>query len=369
LLIVFERLRLASYNQSIKPLSRSLQPFQRINLYHTVIIRNCATLIKFYNSIKSQTTGLGQLVRHLHIYISEQRFHQKIKKKLAGIIHLVPNLRSIETEWSSTVGNVFLDQIRAVEKLEVVKLRTTSSKYIDLLEMENLQVVGLVLLGDDSKVENSTEITSNVRQLSLDKFAITVYAPSSLLIPFLQHVNAKDVTLNIEQGVDLMSRSLAALDSSITSQMTLYNSRRSPFILDSHLNRFTLLRHLSLGDGMTPNKSFFTAILATPLISLCLDRDFDLDAQSLIDALKDPTSSKELKKLQLDNIEVLEVHGYDGQRMRDCWTATCKVEHIDELKSMSQSCGYTIGGTTLDARKLWWEILAEREEASRRSMR
>jgi hypothetical protein len=339
-------------------------------LYHTVIIRGSpGQLPEFYNSLKSGTTGLGQLVRHLHIYISEQRFHQKVKNIFAEIRDLVPNLRSIETEWSSTPGNVFLDQIRAVEKLEVVKLRTTSSKYIDLLEMENLQVVGLVLLGDDSKVENSTEITSNVRQLSLDKFAITVYAPSSLLIPFLQHVNAKDITLNIQHGVDLMSRSLAACDSSITSQMTLSNSRDSPFILDSHLNRFPLLRHLSLGYGISANKSFFTAILATPLISLRLGIDFDLDAQSLIDALKDPTSSKELKKLQLDNIEVLEVYGPEGRRMRHCWTATCKVEHIDELKSMSQSCGYTIGGTTLNARKLWWEILAEREEASRRRMR
>jgi hypothetical protein len=286
---------------------------------------------------------------------------------LAGIRDLVPNLRSIQST-TFTVGNIFLDQIREFEKLEVVKLLTTSSKYIDLLEVENLKVVDLILLGDDSNVENSTEIASNVRQLSVDEFAINVLTPSPLLIPFLQHVNAKDVTLNIQHGSDLMSRSLAALDSSITSQMTLSNPRDSPFILDSHLNRFTLLRHLSLGSSMSANKSFFTAVLATPLISLCLGIDFDLDAQSLIDALKGPTGSKELKKLQLDNIEVQEEDPSDDEgyrnaygvgRLPDCWTATCKMEHIDELKKLSQSCGYNLSGTALYARELSRELLAE----------
>ncbi len=319
------------------------------------------TLAKFYESLHG-TTELGQLVQHLHIDIDEydaKPFHQENKNILAGIRDLVPNLRSIQST-TFTVGNIFLDQIREFEKLEVVKLLTTSSKYIDLLEVENLKVVDLILLGDDSNVENSTEITSNVRQLSLDKFAITVYAPSSLLIPFLQHVNAKDVTLNIEQGVDLMSRSLAALDSSITSQMTLYNSRRSPFILDSHLNRFLSWIRLSA------NKSFFTAILATPLISLCLDPGFDLDAQSLTDALKGPTRSEQLKMLRLDNIKVEEddiYGGYDGVRRRPgCWTATCKTKQIVELRTIAKTGGFKLTGTAVEAAVYCEEIIEQLDE-------
>jgi hypothetical protein len=95
-----------------------------------------------------------------------------------------------------------------------------------------------------------------------------------------------------------------------------------------------------------------------------------LDAQSLIDALKGPTGSKELKKLQLDNIEVQEEDPSDDEgyrnahgvgRLPDCWTTTCKMEHIDELEKLSQSCGYILSGTALYARELSREILAERD--------
>jgi hypothetical protein len=117
---------------------------------------------------------------------------------------------------------------------------------------------------------------------------------------------------------------------------------------------------------MTAHKSFFTAILATPLISLCLGIDFNLGAQSLIDALKGPTRSEEFKELQLDNVEAEEEYeGYGGRRLPDCLTATCTIEHIDELKRMSRSRGYTISGTTLYAQELWWEVVVERERAFR----
>ncbi len=227
--------------------------------------------------------------------------------------------------------------------------------------------MNLVLSGDNSKVENSTEITSNVRQLSLDKFAITVYAPSSLLIPFFQSIKAKDVTLSIPQVADVLSRSLAALDSSVTSHMTLHNSLL-PFILDSQLNRFTRLRHLSLGSGITANKSFFTAILATPLISLCLKYGFDLDAQSLIDALKGPTGLKELKTLQLDNIEAEEEEdsddgGYGGvTALPDYWTDTCTMEHVTELRTMARTGDFELSGTTMRVEEISRRILGEWEE-------
>jgi hypothetical protein len=140
---VFERIRLQSTKQSAKPLSRSLRQFQRLNLYHTIRFGDCAKLLKFYNSIKSETTGLGQLVQHLSIDIDKrqvERFHQENENVLAGIRDLVPNLRSIDCRRSETFGDIFLDPIRAFKKLEVVKLRTTSSKYIDLLEVESLKV-------------------------------------------------------------------------------------------------------------------------------------------------------------------------------------------------------------------------------------
>ncbi len=226
------------------------------------------TLATFHESLH-ETTGLGHLVQHLDFNVSDFRLqgHQETENILAGIRDLVPNLRSIQS-WSFTVGNIFLDQIREFEDLEELALSTKSSKYIDLLELENLKVVELRVYSDNENVEKVTHPVKNLRQLSLDKFLIYARTPSPLLIHFVRSIKAKDVTLKAGKHVTLMSQGLAALDHSITSQMTLYNFSGSPLILDSQLNRFTLLRHLSLGRCMTAHKSFFTAILATPLISL-----------------------------------------------------------------------------------------------------
>ena len=159
-----------------------------------------------------------------------------------------------------------------------------------------------------------------------------------------------------------MSRSLAALDCSITSHMTLGNDWRSPLILDSQLNRFTLLRHLSLGDGITPHKSFFTAILATPLISLCLGRDFDLDAQNMIDALKDPGSAKQLEELALDNVDLDGDDDLGEREVPDCWTDNCTLEHIAELRTIAETGGFELNGATLEAAEYCEEIIEQLDE-------
>jgi hypothetical protein len=303
-----------------------------------------------------------------------KRFHQENENILSGIRDLVPNLRVIDCEQSVTLGDIFLDQIRGFEDLEWLESSTTSSKYIDLLELEKLKGVGLEILGDDSDAENCTEIVSHLRQLSLDTFNIYAPTPSPFLVRFFQSIKAKDVTLSIRRGVDVIPRALAALNPGTTSHMTLDNAFDSPpyildsppFILDSYLNRFTLLRHLSLGSGMSANKSFFTAILATPLISLCLDPGFDLDAQSLNDALKGPTRSEQLKTLRLDNIEVGEDEifgGYDGvRRWPGCWTATCKMKQIVELRTIAKTGGFKLTGTTVEAAVYCEEIIEARDE-------
>jgi hypothetical protein len=162
------------------------------------------TLAKFYESLHG-TTGLGQLVQHLHIDIDEydaKPFHQENKNILAGIRDLVPNLRSLRCTRAPTFGSIFLDQIRAFGELEEAELSTGLSKYIDLLKMHKLKAVHLILLGGDSNVENSTEIASNVRQLSLEKLYVYTRTPpeaSPLLIRFLQSIKAKDVTLQIRK--------------------------------------------------------------------------------------------------------------------------------------------------------------------------
>jgi hypothetical protein len=231
------------------------------------------TLAKFYTSLH-ETTGLGQLVQHLLLNIDErqvEQFHQENENELAGIRDLVPNLRSIHSPnpWSYIVSRIFLDRIRAFEDLELVEFSAKSSKYIDLLELENLKVVDLRVSGDHSQLEIVTEPFNNLRYLALDKLVLQVGFRSSspLLIHFLESIKAKDVSLWTWTDGEAMSRSLAALNSSITSRMTLRHTG-TPYVLDSQLNRFTLLRHLSLGRCMTAHKSFFTAILATPLISL-----------------------------------------------------------------------------------------------------
>jgi hypothetical protein len=327
------------------------------------------TLAKFHKSLH-ETTGLGQLVQHLDFHILEiqlRQFHQENKSVLAGIRDLVSNLRSFSCTVSFTASHLFLDRIRTFEQVEVVRLCTTSLKYFDLLEMKNLKQVHLGLFGDDTKLEKIAEPASSVRQLSLDKFFVRVYAPSPLQIHFFQSIKAKDVTLSIPQVADVLSRSLAALDSSVTSHMTLHNSLL-PFILDSQLNRFTRLRHLTLGSSMSANKSFFTAILATPLISLCLKYGFDLDAQSLIDALKGPTGLKELKTLQLDNIEAEEEEdsddgGYGGvTALPDYWTDTCTMEHVTELRTMARTGDFELSGTTMRVEEISRRILGEWEE-------
>jgi hypothetical protein len=241
-------------------------------------------------------------------------------------------------------------------------------KYFDLLEMKNLKQVHLGLFGDDTKLEKIAEEASSVTQLSLDKFFVRVYAPSPLQIHFFQSIKAKDVTVYIQQDVDLMSRSLAALTSSTISHMTLDNNFGTPYVLESQLNPFTLLRHLSLGSGITANKSFFTAILATPLISICLKYGFDLDAQSLIDALKGPTRLKELKTLQLDNIEAEEEEdsddgGYGGvTALPDYWTEGCTMEHVTELRTMARTGDFELSGTTMRVEEISRRILGEWEE-------
>jgi hypothetical protein len=283
---------------------------------------------------------------------------------LAGIRDLVPNLRSIQSS-SFTVGNIFLDQIRKFEDLEELALSTKSSKYIDLLELENLKVVELRVYSDNENVEKVTHPVKNLRQLSLDKFVIYARTPSPLLIHFLRSIKAKDVTLKAGKHVTLMSQGLAALDHSITSQMTLYSYYTSPFILDSQLNRITLLRHLTLGRGIKFTESFFKAIFRTPLISLRLNKDFDLDAQNLIDALKDPARAKQLKRLELNNIEVVDeeytIGGCGARELPDCWTDKCTQEHVAELMLMAREWGFELTGTTAEAVELCEDIVEQNE--------
>jgi hypothetical protein len=324
------------------------------------------TLAKFYESLH-ETTGLGDLVQHLDISIQEkqvQQFHQHNENVLAGIRDLVPHLRSIHWAAAPTFGNIFLDQIKTFEELEVMVLATTSSKYFDLLEMKNLKKVYLQILGDDNNLEKVTESASSVRQLSLDTFCINVCAPSPLLINFIQSIKAKEVILRIRHAVDLMSRSLAALDPSITSHMALYNSRRSPLILDSQLNRFTRLSHLTLVSSIDVDKSFFKTILRTPLIYLGLGVGFDLDAQNLIDALKDPDSAKQLEELDLDNIDFEEQSEEEfllGE-LPDCWTDRCTMEHVAELRSIARTSGFELSGSAMEAQETCRRILAAGEE-------
>jgi hypothetical protein len=261
-----------------------------------------------------------------------------------------PHLRSIHWAAAPTFGNIFLDQIRTFEELAVVVLATTSSKYFDLLEMKNLKKVYLQILGDNNNLEKVTESASSVRQLSLYTFCINVCAPSPLLINFIHSIKAKEVILRIRYAVDLISRSLAALDPSITSHMALYNFSGSPLILDSQLNRFTLLSHLTLVSRIDVSNSFFNTILRTPLVSLYLSRYFYLDAQNLIDALKDPAGAKQLELLTLDNIEDLGEYAI--------WTDTCTMEHIAELRSIARTMGFELDGSTMEAEAAYlagWE--------------
>jgi hypothetical protein len=283
---------------------------------------------------------------------------------MAGIRDLVPQLQSIRCA-STLLGNIFMDRIGEFSELRVVELCTTSSKYIDLLKLKKVQAVHLDLSDlRHSKDQHSKEPIINVGRLSLDKFSIETGTASPLLRHFLGSIQAKEVVLDTHLAGNPMELLLAAVDSSLTSKLSLDDAHSWAVLLDSHLNRFHLLRHLTLNAGVKVSNSFFSTILATPLVTLHLDLGFDLDAQNLIDALKDPARPRELRRLELNNVKLQDDdwYCYAGGFLPEVWTDRCETEDITELRSMAQTGGFKVRGTAVEAQKMCRAILRQGEE-------
>jgi hypothetical protein len=241
---------------SLYPLSRALRHYQQVNLYCKVeftrevyhlieFTQKAVRIVKLYNSLK--TSGLGGLVRHLFLKLNKKEMdaffgNQESKDALAAITNLLPQLRSISciapnifvlrSPFLDMVGNAFLDGVGKFDDLESVDLSSTTSSYLQLLEMKKLNKPSLIINEELGTQEQGNKGAGQLTRLSLDKLSIRGHF-SPLAIKFVQSIDTVDTSLDVENGDPLAT--LTAISDSIRPQSTLIPQ----FIISSSYSHLT----------------------------------------------------------------------------------------------------------------------------------
>jgi hypothetical protein len=339
---------------SLEPLSRGLRHFQQINLYHSIVIVGVRRLAALCNSLKA--SGLGGLVYHIHIRMGWENLDDAstrgVEKALIDMTDLLPHLRSVTADprwrWQNTksyavsemVGNIFLDGVGKFEELESVDLSSTTSSYLQLLEMEKLKEVSLVIDEELSTQEQGKEGAGQLTRLSLDKLSIRGHF-SPLAINFVQSIDTVDISLDVENGDPLAA--LTAISRFDLSRLSFLSSSSHRLTLTSQLDRFWQLQHLNVGGNtLRLGPTFFTKILRTSLPSLAIALNFDLNAKDLIDGIVANPNSK-LSKLELNNFRIPD---YD---QIEAWKAGCTTRHVERLISLAKSRNIELTGETMSS--------------------
>jgi hypothetical protein len=309
--------------QSRTPLSKELQPFQRINLYRRVNITSVRMLIQLYDALKT-TKGLGSLLIHLECEISMAELYRwtpdnNFDETLANLTPLLSRLRSLEFRRSGQLANFFLQRITDFPELRKVTLDLYTTKYLhNLLKLEHLDDLRLIIEtdeleeeeddrdGDTEDEDEDRELKKGAedvdiagsRTLSLKSLNMQGFISQSDVTQFLRSIDAKEIALYGRQG---FHPALAAIGSNPT-QLTLCNlTSRPQQEFDNHLERFTHLINLNLGGNCNLSNTFFTTFFKKSSIShLNLFDDLDFNAQDLIDGIN---STVELTALRLDHVE------------------------------------------------------------------
>jgi hypothetical protein len=394
LFIIFEFVRLPyiklGYYRSVAqplalmPFSKSLQPWQQTNLYHTVKIKSISQLVKFHGSLTSTSQQsirdsverngpslvLGDLIQHLDLEIcpngpgwettDEGLAVNSVMEELSDVIG--PQLRSIKNRQSTSsktnqVGDAWLKRIAKFHRLETVKLSTSSGlNYMELLKVKSLKDLTLVLNSSiPARETRQLRNKSNQRQLSLDKLSLDGFF-SLRVFEFLKATQATQITLSAKDKCDTITPALLALDPSSATHLDI-SVYASPYnyiiILDLQLQQFSQLQHLSLSlIKFTTSPQFFNGLFknSPQLNSLTLGEGFDLIAQDLIDALKSLPHTTSLRKITLDHLnEDDEEYTPEEVDEDDPFPPRCNMNHLDDLIQLTKAKEIELSGSTLDA--------------------
>jgi hypothetical protein len=342
------------------PISKTLQPFQRINLYKNVHVKNLKSLLLL--AFQLLKTGDGGFVKAMSFGQDSIFAHADGELFKAVVDQVAPLLSSLEKleltqDYFSiiTPTDNFLSNIHHFQMLRHLDLAFNDPTHLnDLLSLQHLNEVHLQLVAPLVITPPTSRGSMNYNRLAVDILEVTLQDDEDFppdLLAFIGMVDAPSYAF--ESPRDLFSAVACINNSPI--QLTLFGGSGYvagvPQLMGTQLNRFTSLQHLILGGkDLIASDTFFNNVFTnlTCLSKLTIGYDFNIDVPHLVDTLTPSTLAESLREIIMDNTDADKV---DDLREEDWdgWWPGCEIEDIARLIEFTKARGIKLSGSTLQA--------------------
>ncbi|GAA5955757.1 hypothetical protein JCM3765_001841 [Sporobolomyces pararoseus] len=303
-----------------KPLSKTLLPYFRQNLYREIRISSSSSLSKLLEAVKSHPS-LGLLVFSLDTSEIPENTggHRRLKK----VLRHLPSLRSLSIHQVLSFSPIYdnLPQLASnLQSISFICMNLRSQDADILSRITGLKSVAISFLAFENKSESlQTDFTStpcaNVRILSMtcldDK---VLYHPlrwtkklGHLVDRYFQHITHLCIADNCYSDYRSLLGNLDTVETSIES-LALRSDTLGEFcsISSQHLlPRFKNLKHLELGEGTVsfPLAVYLRQIPHLQSLELAAGTHLDdLTLEDLLSVIDGPSRAESLRLLVVDSI-------------------------------------------------------------------
>jgi hypothetical protein len=344
------------------PISKTLQPFQRINLYKNVHVKDLKSLLLLAFQILK--TGDGRLVKAMAFGSSIVFAHadgalfKAVVDQVAPLLTSLEKLELTQDDFSTlTPTNNFLSNIHHFQMLRHLDLAFNDPTHLDdLLSLQHLNEVHLQLVAPLVITLPTSRGSMNYNRLAVDILEVTLLDDEDFppdLLAFIGMVDAQSYAFDSPR--DLFSAVACINNSPI--QLTLFGGSGHvagvPQLMDTQLNRFTSLHHLILGgEDLIASDTFFNNVFTnlTRLSKLTIGYDFNIDVPHFVDTLRPSTLAQSLREIIMHNTDTEWVTQWaDVEEDWEVWPDGCKIEDVARLIQITKVRGIKLSGSTLEA--------------------
>jgi hypothetical protein len=339
------------------PISKTLQPFQRINLYKNVHVKNLKSLLLL--AFQLLKTGDGGLVKAMSFGQDSTFAHadgELFKAVVDQVAPLLSSLEKLKDRFSDLPQpNNFLSNIHHFRMLRHLELAFNDPTHLnDLLSLQHLNEVHLRLVAPLVITPPTSRGSMNYNRLAVDILEVTLLDDEDFppdLLAFIGMVDARNYTF--QNPRDLFSAVARIKNSPLQlTLLGLYGRTGTLQLMDIQLNRFTSLQHLILGgEHLLASDTFFNNVFTnlTCLSKLTIDSDLIIDVPHLVDALTPTTAANSLREIVMDNTNAEDVDFAIEYDDWGGWPDGCEIEDVARLIEVTNARGIKLSGSTLEA--------------------